>query len=87
MAEQTPGPQRAISEATPIRMSVRAMLSLLGTIIAITVCAAIWATDMKRDMVDLKEGMRRMEVRQERFEEALSNRAMITVPNAAPRGP
>ncbi len=52
--ETPPGPHPAITPATPVRLTLRDQLLLMGTIVSITTAAGLWAFTVQRDVSDLK---------------------------------
>lgn len=73
--EVTPGPQRALSESTPLKLPVERFVVLIGAVVALTFAAAMWMANVDRNVATVLDRQERQDRRLERIEDALGVRA------------
>lgn len=72
---ETPPPQRAITEATPIRLQPATLAILLGFAITTSVGGAIWCTNMASGQSRLQDWSRSIDQRLDRIEHLVTDAA------------
>jgi hypothetical protein len=85
VAETTPGPVRALTESTPVRLALSTIFAALGTIFAgfvvivgLAVSAALWANNLERKVDDLLNRQQRSELSVDQIRTALGIRIAPT---------
>jgi hypothetical protein len=87
--EPTPGAQRAITPTTQFRADLRTLVAIMGTLMAVAVAAALWASNLEHKVDDLRgnfdqkvDDLRDRQIRQEAAVDQIRAALGINTPTA-----